>query len=183
MIAVVRVARAGVSRRRQPGVARRACSLALAGPSILALLLGCCCLAYAAEEPQQVRVFKVFDGSSFLARTRYRSVRLRLDGVQSPALEHVAGQASKRILEKMILSRPVAYTPVGAAVDGVQPARIRFLDKDINAEIIGTGYAWVWPRDNGRYPDLLRIEQQARDEGKGIWADSLSLAPWESLAE
>ena len=183
MMTADQCANAVVARRRRPHVGRHARSSALARLSLLAVMLCGCCIGHAAEEPQQVRVFKVFDGSSLLVRTRYRSVRLRLDGVQSPALEQVAGQASKRILEKMILSRPVEYTPVGAAVDGVQPARIRFLDKDINAEMIGTGYAWVWPRDSGRYPDLLRIEQQARDEGRGIWADNLSLAPWESLAK
>jgi endonuclease YncB( thermonuclease family) len=150
---------------------------------IFALLFGGALALHAAEPAQTVRVFKVFDGSSLLARTRYRSLRLSLDGVQAPATDQVVGQASKTVLEKMILSKRVEYQPVGAAVDGVQPARIRYLDKDINAEMVRSGYAWVWPRDSGRYPELLRIEAQAQRDGRGVWADGLTLAPWERWAD
>ena len=55
----------------------------------------------AENEPQVIRVFKVFDGESFIGRTRYRSIRLRLDGVQAPAVAHREGLAAKHILEKM----------------------------------------------------------------------------------
>ena len=151
---------------------------------LLSLLLLCGSpVAFPDEAGEVVRVFKVFDGSRFLARTRYHSLRLSLDGVRAPAVADVEGQMSKKILEQMVLSKRVEYTPLGEPIDGVQPARVRWLDKDINLEMIRAGYAWVWPRDSGRHPDLLAAEQQARDEKRGLWAEITPLPPWQKWAE
>ena len=43
-------------------------------------------------------MFKVFNGHSFLGRTRYHSMRVQLDGVRSPSLKHPEGLVAKKIL-------------------------------------------------------------------------------------
>lgn len=150
----------------------------------LLLLLFLSFPATAADDgPTVARVFKAFNGHSFLGRTRYHSMRVRLDGVQSAALKYQQGLAAKKVLEKMMLGQRVQVHAVGPEQDEFIPSRIRFLDKDINAEMIRTGYAWVWPRDDNAHPELMAIEQQARDAGKGVWADPAAVAPWTTLSD
>lgn len=133
--------------------------------------------------PEVVRVFKVFDGEHFIGRTRSRSIRMRLDGVQAPALSHPEGLAAKQVLEKMISGRRVGIVVTGPPDDQYLPVRITFRDKDINVEMIRSGYAWVWPRGEASAPDLMAAEAQARETGKGVWADPAAVAPWLRLRD
>ncbi len=150
---------------------------------LLFVLAGLASSAMAAGADEVVRVFKVFDGDSFIGRTRYRSIRMHLDGVKSAPLRFREGLAAKQVLEKMIASKRVNIRPMGP-VEALQlPVRVRYLDKDINLEMVRSGYVWVWPRDGEGHADLMAAEQQAREAGKGVWADPAAVAPWIRLVD
>lgn len=150
---------------------------------LLLLLLVSWPATSAENEPAVIRVFKVFDGESFIGRTRNRSIRMRLDGVQAPAIAYPEGLAAKHILEKMISSKRVGVTPTGPVLDQLLPVRVTFLHKDINIEMVLSGYAWVWPRGDASAADLMNAEEQAREAGKGVWANPAAVAPWVRLRD
>lgn len=154
----------------------------------LLLLLLCLLLpslpAWATDKlPGVVRIFKVFDGEHFIGRTRSRSIRMRLDGVQAPALSHPEGLAAKQVLEKMISGRRVGIVVTGPSDDQPLPVRVTYLNKDINVEMIRSGYAWVWPRGALSSTDLMSAEAQAREAGRGVWADPAVVSPWLRLRD
>ncbi|MCB1882060.1 MAG: thermonuclease family protein, partial [Gammaproteobacteria bacterium] len=56
-----------------------------------------------------------------------------------------------------------------------------FLDgRNINAEMVADGAAWVY-RKYSDDPELLELERQAREQGRGLWAlqEDQRVAPWE----
>ena len=76
----------------------------------------------------------------------------------------------------MIASKRVGIRPTGPVRDQLLPVRVTYLDKDINTEMIRSGYAWVWPRDAAAPADLM-------EAGKGVWAEPATLAPWSRLRD
>jgi micrococcal nuclease len=49
---------------------------------------------------------------------------------------------------------------------------------DVNAELVRLGYAWVYRRYSND-AELLRLEEAARAEKLGLWAQSNPIPPWE----
>lgn len=52
---------------------------------------------------------------------------------------------------------------------------------NVNREQVARGYAWVYRRYN-RDPSYLKLEENARQQRLGLWADSGPVAPWEFRA-
>ncbi len=66
--------------------------------------------------------------------------------------------------------------PQGAALADIDTPEGRY----INAEMVADGAAWVY-RKYSEDPELLNLERQAREEGRGLWAlqEDQRVAPWE----
>ncbi|MEN8176500.1 MAG: thermonuclease family protein [Pseudomonadota bacterium] len=165
--------------RDKPGPCRRRRPFwGLLGPLLLAAGL-CLVPAANAETPAKARVFRIFDGDSFLARDRGRSYRVRIHGTDAPELDQPHGDASLQILEKMIRGKRVRVEAVGEAVEGYQAAHVHWEDYDIGAELVRTGAAWALPGDDERAQQLAALEQEAREQRRGLWADTPAMPPWE----
>ncbi len=50
--------------------------------------------------------------------------------------------------------------------------------EDVNAEMVRQGYAWVY-RKYAKDPELYRLEKEAREAKRGLWAFSDPVPPWE----
>lgn len=128
------------------------------------------------EQATQMRVFKVLDGDRVLARTRYHSHNLQLNGIDAPELDQPGGQFSKTVLSKMIAGQQVVIEAQGEAVDGETLVQMRLRDYDINLEMVRAGAAWAGP-DAGA--TLRDAEAEARAARKGIWGmPGEPVAPW-----
>jgi endonuclease YncB( thermonuclease family) len=148
---------------------------------ILAVCLLCpmTVLAEPATSDMRLRVFKVFDGDRLMLRGRGKSYRVQLAGIDAPELDQPWGQRSRQVLEKMVAGQRVTVEFLG---EDAQRVRVRFLDYDIGTEMLAAGAAWALPDA----PDQLKaIEEQARAEGKGLWApgELPPVAPWDWRAQ
>ena len=90
------------------------------------------------------------------------------------------GRKAKQVLSDKIYRKQVAVLQV--SIDRYQRLVGRiFLDgRNINAEMVEDGAAWVYRK----YSDdtkLLELERQAREEGRGLWGlqEDQRVAPWE----
>jgi len=50
--------------------------------------------------------------------------------------------------------------------------------RSLNQELVRSGYAW-WFRKYSDDPTLEKLEAEARQRKRGLWADSRSIAPWD----
>ncbi len=50
--------------------------------------------------------------------------------------------------------------------------------RSLNQELVRAGYAW-WFRKYSRDIRLARLEEEARQDRRGLWADAAPQAPWE----
>ena len=50
--------------------------------------------------------------------------------------------------------------------------------RSLSQELVRAGYAW-WFRKYSRDGRLARLEEEARQDRRGLWADAAPQAPWE----
>ena len=77
--------------------------------------------------------------------------------------EHVTVQAAPATLRTMARLLGEVVLPDG---------------RSLNQELVRAGYAW-WFRRYSRDSTLARLEQEAREWRRGLWADAAPIPPWE----
>lgn len=147
---------------------------------IIAFLLLFPCLTQAATLTAQV--IAITDGDTITVLTPAKQqIKVRLADIDAPELrDQPYGRKAKQVLSDKIYRKQVAVLQV--SIDRYQRLVGRiFLDgRNINAEMVADGAAWVYRK----YSDdtkLLELERQAREEGRGLWGlqEDQRVAPWE----
>ena len=137
------------------------------------------------------KVVRVYDGDTVKAVGHDIEIRVRLVGIDAPETskkKHEPGQPFGRKAEKylagLVLNRVVDIKGYGSDRYGRILAEIYIEEKNINLEMVKTGYAEVYhgnpPR--GLYmKEYRKAEDRARTSGQGIWSQGdeyMSPALW-----
>lgn len=146
----------------------------------ISLIAGFCLAIWqpaVSADDQQARVFKVLDGDRILVRTRARSQRLQIAGIDAPERLQPGGDFSVKVLEKMVLGKRVAIQIHGENAMGDPLVTLRYRKYDIGLEMVKAGAAWASPTGGEA---LREAQAQARAASKGIWSaqGSEPVAPW-----
>lgn len=126
------------------------------------------------------KVSSVHDGDSMRVRCPgdRKTIPVRMDQIDAPELDQAHGIKSRDYLRSIC--------PVGATARIQQPDRDQYNrmlgkvycnDIEVNAAMVKSGSAWVY----NRYvidKSLYDLQDQARDQGLGLWANRQALAPW-----
>jgi endonuclease YncB( thermonuclease family) len=146
----------------------------------LLLLLPACALA----ESFLARSVVVLDGDTVLVRREagVRPMKVRLAEIDAPEKGQDFGDASKRSLAGMLAGRQVRIDPVAVDNYGRLVARLYVDDVSVNAELIRHGMAWEYSL-NHRNREYLRLQDEARQARRGLWAQRDPVAPsqWRKL--
>ena len=126
------------------------------------------------------KVVRVYDGDTIKAVGHDIEIKVRLVGIDAPETskgKHKAGQPFGRRAEKhlagLVLNRVVDIKGYGSDRYGRILAEIYIDDRNINIEMVKSGYAEMY---SGRPPrDLYmkaykKAEDWARSAGNGIWS-------------
>ncbi|MCB1880158.1 MAG: thermonuclease family protein [Gammaproteobacteria bacterium] len=138
--------------------------------------------AYAQAASLTAQVISIIDGDTITILTPAKQqIKVRLADIDAPELRgQPYGRKAKQVLSDKIYRQQV--TVVQVSTDRYQRLVGRiFLDgRNINAEMVADGAAWVY-RKYSDDPELLELERQAREEGRGLWAlqGDQRVAPWE----
>ena len=125
------------------------------------------------------RVIKVHDGDTITVFYQLQPVRIRLWGIDAPELEQDDGTESASALRKLILGKKVLIEPKDKDRYGRLVAIIYVHDTlNVNRWLVREGWAWVYRRYN-KEEGWLELEEQARDQKIGLWADEPNVPPWE----
>jgi endonuclease YncB( thermonuclease family) len=122
-------------------------------------------------------VTRVADGDT-LDITSGRTVHtVRLDGVDAPEVGQRFSRQARLHLVQSALWQSVTAHVVDRDRYGRSVARVTIGAMDLSEEMVRSGFAWHYARysPDGRLADL---EEQARRQRRGLWADDHPVAPW-----
>lgn len=131
------------------------------------------------------KVVGVADGDTItILDAGNRQTRIRLQGIDAPESRQAFGQASKRNLSDLIFNRQVVVEYEKTDRYGRTLGKVVASGRDVNLEQVKAGLAWHYkyyqdeqsPNDRRLYADA---ETEARAAGRGLWADSSPIPPWD----
>ena len=133
-------------------------------------------------------VVGISDGDTLTARchsatdANAQMVKVRLAEVDAPERHQPFGSRSRQSLASMCMRQNAEVRPVAARggldVYGRTVAHVSCNGVDANSEQVRSGMAWVFDRyvTDRR---LYALQDEARAERRGLWADVKPVAPWE----
>jgi endonuclease YncB( thermonuclease family) len=125
------------------------------------------------------RVVSVRDGDTLVVRGPSGVVRVRLWGIDCPELGQPFGKASRRFAAEACAGRDVGLDERGHDRYGRLLAVVRLPSgESLNAALVRAGLAWWSYAYSPKALDFAVLEQEARKEKRGLWADARAVPPW-----
>lgn len=147
--------------------------------AVFVVLLGLATSARAENFAGQV--IAVSDGDTIRVLTADKTeVKIRLTDIDAPEKDQPYGEKSKQALSKAVFKKIVAIESAGKDRYGRTLGRVMIGSREINAEMVATGNAWVY-RKYSKDPQLINLEDVARSKKLGLWAlqaDQI-MPPWQ----
>lgn len=133
--------------------------------------------AHLPEHIARGEVTGISDGDTLYLKVQGAQVRVRLARIDAPEKKQAFGRRSEQSLRELVWKRVV--TAKWHQLDRYgRPIAEIFVDEfDVNAEQVRRGMAWVY-RAYSRDPELVRLEEEARAERRGLWSEPNPVAPW-----
>lgn len=104
--------------------------------------------------------------------------RVRLFGLDAPELTQPYGKEAREWLARRVEGMKVKLETQGRDRYGRQLVVLVVNHRKVNQEMVAAGYAW-W--DSQEFPgevDLERLQREAQQEKRGLWADPSPVPPW-----
>jgi endonuclease YncB( thermonuclease family) len=127
------------------------------------------------------RVVAIGDGNTLTLLTpRREQVRIRLADIDTPERGQPYADRARQALSDLAFGKAVRVAVRDTDRYGRTVGRVYAGAQDVNAEMVRRGAAWVYRRYSDD-PALLRLEQSARTERRGLWAlpEAQRVPPWE----
>ena len=125
-------------------------------------------------------VVAIADGDTFtLLTNENRQFKIRLYGIDCPEKKQAFGKAAKQELSRLIFNKQVLINQKD--IDRYKRVVAIVYDEHnvcINETMLSTGLAWHFTRyDNN--PHWQQLEDNARLQKIGLWAEDNPLPPWQ----
>jgi endonuclease YncB( thermonuclease family) len=127
------------------------------------------------------RVVGITDGDTLTLFTELRQqVRVRLAGIDAPERRQPFGDRARQMLAGLTFERRARVIVTSTDRNGRLIGRLFVRSRDINAEMVRRGGAWVFLRYSSD-AELLQLEAEARAARRGLWAlpEAQRVPPWE----
>lgn len=123
-------------------------------------------------------VVGVSDGDTLSARCDGEQIRIRLAEIDAPEKGQSFGERSKQSLSRICYGKQSAIRMQGRDRYGRALAHVTCEGVSANAEQVRAGMAWVYRR-YARDPTLFQLEAEASASGRGLWAETSPVPPWD----
>ncbi len=121
----------------------------------------------------------IHDGDTLTVVIDRRQVRVRLTDIDAPELGQPFGTRSRQSLSEMCFGKQAMLEVRGQDRYRRTLARVTCAGTDASAEQVRRGYAWTFTRYARSSSPLYALENEARMNHRGLWADPASIPPWE----
>lgn len=128
-------------------------------------------------------VMRIQDGDSFQVRREHRTESIRLYGIDCPEYQQPGGKQAKKLTSSLVKGHRGDILPMDTDRYGRTVAIVRVGGLVLNAELVRTGWAWVYPRyctAQALCRQWQSLEQEARRSRLGIWQDAHPEPPWQA---
>jgi endonuclease YncB( thermonuclease family) len=134
-------------------------------------------------EPGQTftgRVVEVTDGDTYdVRRSAGGTVTVRLHGVDTPESSQPHGRAATRAARRYIGGENVRVTVEDIGRYGRTVGAVEAGGADLGALLIRGGHAWYYERYAPEKTEYARLQRQARNAERGLWARPSPTPPWD----
>ena len=121
----------------------------------------------------------ITDGDTIKVLRAGRAETVRLEGVDAPEKRQAYGERARRFAADLSFDQTVVVRATGRDRNGRLLGEVVLPDgRSLNQELVRAGYAW-WFRKYSRDARLARLEEEARQDRRGLWADHAPEPPWE----
>lgn len=125
------------------------------------------------------RVIGVMDGDTILVLTAgYSQVKVRLAEIDAPESGMPYGAASKKALSWLCYKKPVRVEVTDIDRYKRSVGKVHCAGVNANRVQVETGMAWVYRR-YAKDASLFALEDMAKSNKRGLWADANPTPPWE----
>lgn len=148
------------------------------------LLLGSMLAAPASAQVRAGQAFTgtvvgVVDGDTYSVwRSAGDTVAVHLWGVDAPEPGQTYGAATTRAVRSYVDGKSVRATVQFVDSEGRIVARLEVRGKDLAAMLLRRGLVWHYALHAPSDSTLVRLEQEARTAGRGLWSQPTPTPPW-----
>jgi endonuclease YncB( thermonuclease family) len=127
-------------------------------------------------------VVAISDGDTLKARCgepgAYEQITVRISAIDAPEKAQDFGNVSRQHLASLCFQQAATITKKATDRYKRTIADVKCQGKDVGQEQIRAGLAWYYVKYGRGYGHLAKIEQEARDAGRGVWSIQ-AVPPWE----
>jgi micrococcal nuclease len=147
---------------------------------LLALLLALSCgIAVAQVTEFSAPVIGISDGDTIRVLHEGISKRIRLFGIDCPEMGQAFGSTAKKFTGDLAFGKTVKIRVRDIDRYHRIVAEITLPDgKMLNHELVKAGLAWWYRRYARSDSELHRLETEAKEGKRGLWADADPVPPW-----
>ena len=133
-----------------------------------------------ASEVLTGRVVSVADGDTITLLVDQTQHRIRLHGIDCPERGQPFGKRAKQFTSNLVFAQTVTIRVVDVDRYKRLVCRITLPDgKDLSAELVRAGLAWWYRKYAPNDKELAKLETEAREAKRRVWADPNPVPPWE----
>jgi len=126
------------------------------------------------------KVIRILDGDTIEVLHNQRPERIRLYGIDCPEKAQAFGQKAKQATSALVFGKEVTIQMHGKDKYKRTIADVLLPDgTNVNHALVKDGWCWWYRKYATEDKELQRLEQDARDAKKGLWADTAPVPPWE----
>jgi len=146
---------------------------------LLAALIACAVTFFKKLPTVDGTVVVVHDGDTLTVAHNGGKEKVRLQGVDCPELAQQYGRQAKQFTTRLCLGKAVTVKVVTKDQYGRSVGYVTLPDgKSLNQELVRNGMAW-WYEQYARGDRTLEgLQEEARKERRGLWAEKDPVAPW-----
>jgi micrococcal nuclease len=126
------------------------------------------------------RIVGVIDGDTLRVNHEGKSVKVRLYGVDCPEIKQAGGKAARALVRRLAFGRVLFIDSKGIdRYKRVIGKVYLLLGKTLSRELVKAGRCWWYKRYAPHDETLAELEDEAKAEKRGLWADPNPTPPWE----
>lgn len=137
---------------------------------------------YGAQSVYTGTCVSVHDGDTIRVKTASETLKIRLQGVDTPEISQADGKSARQFAYDMTYEKPVTVYSFGKDRYGRTLGIVEAEGKNLNLELVKAGWAWHYKQYSDD-PELAAAETAARKAGIGIWQNENPQAPWDYRKE
>ena len=123
-------------------------------------------------------VVSVADGDTVSVRRDRTTLRVRVEGIDTPELNQAFGHQAKTFTSLLLLNKHITVNVRDRDRYGRLVGRIYVDGRDLSVALVLQGLAWHYTRYSSD-PTLAEAERQARAAQAGLWSQSAPVPPWD----